>query len=109
MSSRLALTPALTRIRMIQALTLLLLASAVIAEEAALLEAAEPIAGSYIVKLKTNADIESCVSTIRLAGGHVEHRYNRLFQGFSARLSDTLLNYGKLLPHPRASSSGSTD
>ncbi|XP_041460925.1 aqualysin-1-like [Lytechinus variegatus] len=79
-------------------LALLLLVSTTFAEEAVLLKAAEPIADSYIIKLKSHVDVESITSTIRVAGGRVDHSYKRLFKGFSARLSDDLLKMVRLMP-----------
>ncbi|XP_011672062.1 uncharacterized protein LOC115918348 [Strongylocentrotus purpuratus] len=76
-------------------LVLLLVAAA---NAASLLKASEPIFGQYIVKIKSDFDVQSVLPTVRLAGGRVGHVYNAVFNGFAAKLSEKVLDAVLNLP-----------
>ncbi|XP_071830942.1 extracellular serine proteinase-like [Apostichopus japonicus] len=64
---------------------------------APLLKVDEPIAERYIVKLKGNADLENVISKVRLhevfdKRVEVRHTFRKVFSGFSARLTDSLVS-----------------
>lgn len=76
-------------------LVLLLVAAA---NAASLLKASEPISGQYIVKIKSDFDVQSVLPIVRLAGGRVGHIYNAVFNGFAAKLSEKVLDAVLNLP-----------
>ncbi|XP_041478576.1 aqualysin-1-like [Lytechinus variegatus] len=68
------------------------------ANAANLLRVQDSIPGQYIVKIKSDFDVESVLPTVRLAGGNIRRIFKSALRGFSAELSDEVLNVVLNLP-----------